>query len=134
MTRGSYSDAEPSPTGMSRRERLSRRDDLAYAVGIAFSVPLHGRDNHGKWRYGAMSIGGEVDPNHVEAFDKDVTAILSSSLERHIAGPAGGVEREARVAEGHDYSTGPTAQEWPQIFYELYRDARPVLADGASLL
>jgi hypothetical protein len=81
-----------------------------------------------------MSIGGEVDPNHVEDFDTGIGAIVLRCLERHIAGPTEGDERQVGVIRGHDYATGPAAQEWPQLFYELYRDACPVLADGASLL
>ncbi len=41
---------------------------------------------------------------------------------------------DVRSIESHGYETGPAAQSWPQIFFDLYQQMDPLLAGGANLL
>ncbi|MBA3527783.1 MAG: hypothetical protein H0T91_00410 [Propionibacteriaceae bacterium] len=118
---------------MGYRESLARRTDLADSFGVVLTVPPHGRDDLGNWKYGLPSIGDESDPRILDDFRGDMNSIIHSSVANHVANRSSTCELLQKI-DGHEYSVGPASQEWSKLFFELYRDARPVFTDGASLL
>lgn len=133
LDRGPQKPDREEVADIQRRWALARRNDLADAFGIAFSVPIHGRGEEGVWKYGLREPGGMASRELTEAFDDDVTQIV-----RHAAADlvSKGVitEEDADSLHAQPYSVGPAAQEWPKILFDLYQHARPFLNDGASLL
>lgn len=115
------------------RWRLSRREDLADAFGIVLSVAWHGRDAQGNWRYGLNPLGGMPNGEYQAQFESDMRALIRE-VASGLAGQGVITEEQVATLNFYPYSVGPAAQEWPKIFFDLYQDARPFLADGASLL
>jgi hypothetical protein len=113
--------------------QLARRDDLADAFGIVLRVPAHGRDDEGNWHYGREPFGGVPNQEFENAFFAEMQSIIDGSS--HFLVSRGLLTAEqAEAIEGHPYSTGPAAQEWPQHFFEFYRDVQPIINNGASLI
>lgn len=116
-----------------RRDALARRTDLIDAMGIVVVVPAVGQDRDGQWRYGIPPAMGWVTPEVAAEFQNEMQALITEHADELVADGRLSQDQLAAV-EGHHYATGPAAQEWPQFFFELYRDARPIVSDGASLL
>lgn len=125
-------DYKPDPV-KEARWRLARREDLADVMGIVLSVPMHGQDPDGVWRFGLRTDQGWADEGMTAQFDYEVQTLFSIAAE-------GLVERGAlaRTRPGsftsHPYEIGPAAQGWPMQFVEFVQQARPLLEDGATLL
>ncbi len=115
------------------RSRLGRRDDLYNAFGIMLSVPLHGQDEQGRWKYGLSPQHGWANPDLETQFAQEMRSLIVGQVSALVTQGVIPPEQVESI-QGHNYSVGPAAQEWPKIFFELYRDARPVMNDGASLL
>ena len=122
----------PSPED-EKRWKLARRTDLANAFGLVVSVPAHGQDEEGRWRYGLSPIGGIANSEFVEQFKQEIGNIVSSYAAT-LVGQGILTQEQADAIETHEYSVGPAAQEWPQFFFEFYHQAMPVLTDGATIL
>jgi hypothetical protein len=116
-----------------RRWRLAWRTDLADAFGIVLSVPEHGQDEYGNWRYGLRPEAGLANPEFEAEFEAEMRELIRRSASS-LASNGLLTQQEAEAIEPHSYSVGPAAQEWSKLFFELYQDARPHLADGASIL
>ena len=132
MDLGSHSSPYEIDPLIERRYQLQRRSDLANAFGIVISVPLHGQDEQGNWRYGLSPQYGWPNQDIEAEFAREMRSLISSRARRLAA--SGIISPEQAIIEEHPYSVGPAAQEWPKLFFELYQDARPYLSDGASLL
>jgi hypothetical protein len=113
--------------------RLSRREDLADAFGIMLSIPWHGQDSQGVWRFGLNPMGGMPNMEWQNQFESEMKELIRGSafslVSRGLL-----TQDETDALDSHPYSVGPAAQEWPKIFFDLYQDARPFLNDGASIL
>lgn len=124
---------EPVDPAVEEQWRLSRREDLADAFGLVLSIPWHGQDDQGEWRFGLTPMGGMPNMEWQSQFESEMKLLIrdtaSGLVSRGLL-----TENQAASLDYHPYSVGPAAQEWPKIFFDLYQDARPFLADGASLL
>jgi hypothetical protein len=123
---------EPTP-GDEKRWELARRTDLADTFGIVLSVPPHGQDDQGRWQYGLMPIGGMSNQLFVSQFEADMRSTIATYAPSLISSGLLTPD-QAEAIGGHPYSIGPAAQEWPQFFFEFYRNAQPFLSEGATLL
>lgn len=116
-----------------RRWQLAYRSDLSDAFGIVLTVPEHGQDSHGNWRYGLRSIGGLANQEIEAEFESEMRELIARSapglVSRRLL-----TQQEAEAIQVHSYSVGPAAQEWPEFFVDLYQDARPILLDGEAIL
>lgn len=115
------------------RWRLSRRADLANVFGMMLTVPWHGQDDQGNWRYGLRPYGGFSNDTLQTQFESDMQALIQRAA-TELTSRGLLTQEELDSLSAHPYSVGPMAQEWPKIFFDLYRDAQPFLADGASIL
>lgn len=112
---------------------LQRRSDLADAFGIAFSVPTHGQDDEGRWKFGLPAQGGMNSQELTEKFADDITHIIRyAAVDLVDKGVI--TKQDVLSIRAQSYSVGPLAQEWPKFLFDLYQSARPFLNDGASLL
>ena len=116
-----------------RRWRLSRRNDLATVVGIVLTVPSQGEDEFGTWRYGARPLGGMAHSDIVDEFNADMREIIGKSAQPLQDVGVLSTEQVAKL-DSHRYETGPAAQSWPQVFFEIYKHVQPVLTDAATLI
>lgn len=124
-------ESQPDPE-QEKRWELSRRSDLANAFGIIVSVPIH-RDDGGTSDLGYSPSSGMVDELFLSDFEAEMCSLVIAHASSLVS--AGLLtEQQAQSIESHPYSIGPAAQELPQFFIELYRDAQPFMNDGASLL
>jgi hypothetical protein len=121
------------PPEVQARWELSRRDDLATVVGFSIAVPRHGTSSDDEWQWGLDPIGGMANEEFISAFEGGVNEILISEI-RYLPPHSTISEETAGKFRSHPYSTGPATQEWPTIFFELYRDVRPVITDGSVLI
>ena len=126
------SEYEPIAEDKNRWE-LARRTDLANTFGIVLSVPPHGQDEQGKWRYGLLPVGGMSNQSLVDQFEAEMRSTIASYTPSLVSSGLLSPD-QAEVIEGHPYSIGPAAQEWPQFFFEIFRNAQPFLSKGATLL
>jgi hypothetical protein len=124
-------ESTPDPE-QEKRWQLAYRTDLANAFGLVLSMPAHGRNNLGNWQYGLIPMG-ETSQTLEDDFRTEMHSIIHSHTSFLISQGLLTHEQVEDI-EGHSYSVGPAAQEWPRFFFELYRDAQPFLTDGASLL
>jgi hypothetical protein len=127
----------PSPEEQARAAELSRlsyRDDLADSFGIMIAVAKHGPSPDGVIKYGYPPMpGGFNDQEMAEAFKSEMSGLIVESMSGLV--DMGIISEEAvTTVKADPYSLPPAAQEWPKVFFDLYQDARPFLADGASLL
>ena len=116
-----------------KRWQLSRRTDLANAFGVMLNVPAHGQDDAGKWQYGRTPTAGMAHGDFADAFQTEMQSLITLHGSFLVSEGLLSAEQVEALA-GHPYSVGPAAQEWPKYFFEFYRDVRPILSDGASVL
>lgn len=113
--------------------RLSRREDLADALGFVLSVPWHGQDEKGSWKYGLRPQYGWANPEIEAEFRSEMHALIIVTAAPLVSRGLVTADQVQSIPS-HPYSVGPAAQEWPKLFFDLYQDARPLLSDGASIL
>jgi hypothetical protein len=115
------------------RWRLARRTDLATVYGVSVTVPIHGQDEDGTWRYGLRPLYGWANPDLSAEFEAEVRASIveasTSLVDAGILSP-----QQVDAIEGHPYETGPSAQSWPQFFFEIYQQAEPIISGVDSLI
>lgn len=116
-----------------RRWELARRTDLADALGMMLSVPDHGQDENGIWRYGPRSRGGMASSEIESEFQAEMNELMKRAAFELVTKKVL-TAQQVEAFESQRYSVGPAAQEWPQLFFDFYQSARPLLEDGATLL
>ena len=112
-----------------RLNALARREDLTEVMGFVLALPSHGRDANNEVRWGLRNHGGMADQHFIELFESDVLQILTDVRELRRS-----PELEIPPAKSQPYSTGPAAQEWSTLLFELADKVMPVLEDGSTLI
>lgn len=117
-----------------RHYRLARRTDLAMRYGIIITVPEHTTDEHGNWRFGiGRPVGGWAEPKVVAEFSAEMQQLIDKRVV-HLVQNGVLTEEEAQAVASHPYETGPAAQSWPQLAFDLYGNIEPLMTNGATLL
>jgi hypothetical protein len=115
------------------RWQLARREDLDSVFGIVLSIPRHGLDEFGNWRYGGSPPSGMVKPEVIAEFEAEMRSIIvESALPLVNAGMLS--EQQVNEIQSHPYETGPMAQSWPQFFFEVYQEAQPFISGAADFI
>ncbi|MGC4192861.1 MAG: hypothetical protein QM589_17080 [Thermomicrobiales bacterium] len=117
--------------GSSRQsdQQLSRRTDLADAIGIVITLPDHARGQDGQLRWGADPFAGAYDQRAYQDFQKAMLLIPEETVKAHERIPS-----LQRTEEIHLYETGPAAQTWPQFALMLWEHAEPILSSGVLVV
>jgi hypothetical protein len=116
-----------------KRWQLARREDLDSVFGIVVSIPRHGLDELGNWRYGGNPPSGMVKPEVIAEFEAEIRSIIVESASPLVKA---GMLSEEQIDEiqSHPYETGPAAQSWPQFFFEVYQQAEPFISGTANFI
>ncbi len=132
MSKEEFMSQPPDPE-REERWRLARRDDLANVFGVVLTVPIHGQDELGNWRYGLPPHSGIPSQDITKEFEAEMRSIIvESASPLVIAGILS--EQQVQQIKSHSYETGPAAQGWPQTFFEIYQQVAPIIAGSADLI